>query len=152
MSFVACYKTSSAAETHALGVQLASVLPERGVVLLKGELGAGKTTLTKGIVEGRGAAPADEVSSPTFTIIHEYGEPVSVYHIDLYRLDTLEEAQHLGLEDIFEQTALVLMEWGEKFPALLPLEYGEIAIEHSVDDERQFTYSTITNKHKNSGG
>jgi tRNA threonylcarbamoyladenosine biosynthesis protein TsaE len=77
------FETHSDEETRALGARLAGELPEQGVVLLIGELGAGKTTLAKGIVEGRGAAAADDVSSPTYTLIHEYGDPVKVYHVDL---------------------------------------------------------------------
>src|SRR5207245_8943803 len=87
---VPAWPTSSEAETIALGERLARELPARGVVLLIGNLGAGKTTLAKGIVQGLGAAPADEVSSPTFTLIHEYGDG-KVYHIDLYRLEEAKE-------------------------------------------------------------
>src|SRR5437762_1003745 len=83
--------------------------PERGVVLLIGNLGAGNTTLAKGIVLGRGAAAADEVSSPTFTLIHEYGTGARVYHIDLYRLDEPRQVATLGLEEIFDRDALVLI-------------------------------------------
>ncbi len=81
-------ETHSSADTRALGRYLTESLPRVGVVLLIGELGAGKTTLVKGIVEGLGVADADDVSSPTYTIIHQYGDPVRVYHIDLYRLET----------------------------------------------------------------
>lgn len=130
------FETSSDKKTRALGRQLAPQLPERGVVLLIGELGAGKTTLAQGIAEGRGAARAEDVSSPTFTLIHEYGDPVSVYHIDLYRLDTLEEARRLGLEDIYDAPGLVLIEWGERFPELLPLQRVEIRIRHAGEDRR----------------
>ncbi len=130
------YRTSSEAETIALGERLASELPPRGVVLLAGNLGAGKTTLAKGIVSGLGAAPPDEVSSPTFTLIHEYGEG-RVYHIDLYRLEDPREAATLGLDDLFDRDALVLIEWGEKFPSLLPQERIEIHIE-AAGDEREF--------------
>ena len=104
--------------------------------MLTGDLGAGKTTLTKGIVEGRGAAHAEEVSSPTFALIHEYGDPVSIYHIDLYRLDTEEEANRLGLEELFDKPALVLIEWGDKFPRLLPPRRIEIRITSGIEDQR----------------
>ena len=102
-------------------------LPRRGVVLLIGNLGAGKTTLAKGIVSGLGAAEPDEVSSPTFTLIHEYGGG-SVYHIDLYRLDEAREVATLGLDELFDRDALVLIEWGERFPQLMPAERTEIRI------------------------
>lgn len=132
MNFDQVFESHSEDETRALGEKLsASVLPPAGLVLLIGELGAGKTTLTKGIVEARGAARSEDVSSPTFTLIHEYGEPVRVYHIDLYRLDTAEEARRLGLEDLFSQPALVLMEWGERFPELLPSDRWEVTLEQS---------------------
>src|SRR6202035_2564996 len=108
------FETHSDEETRALGRRLAQMLPDRGVVVLTGELGAGKTTIAKGIVEGRGIASADDVSSPTFTLIHEYGQPLGIYHVDLYRLNTLDEARRLGLEDLFEQPVLILVEWGER--------------------------------------
>ncbi len=130
------YRTSSEAETIALGEKLARELPERRVVLLIGNLGAGKTTLAKGIVQGRGAAGPDDVSSPTFTLIHEFGEG-SVYHIDLYRLDELHEVETLGLDELFDRDALVLIEWGERFPQLLPAERTEIRITPVEDDARQ---------------
>ncbi len=137
------FETHSDDETRALGRQFAGMLPERGVVLLIGDLGAGKTTLAKGIVEGRGVAAADDVSSPTFTLIHEYGRPVRVYHVDLYRLETLDEARRLGLEDLFEQPALVLLEWGERFPALLPQQRIEIQLIHRGDDNRLVTFRDL---------
>lgn len=129
------YRTSSEAETIALGERLARELPPRGVVLLIGELGAGKTTLAKGIVSGLGAAPAEEVSSPTFTLVHEFGNG-RVYHIDLYRLEEERETATLGLDDIFESPALVLIEWGERFPRILPGRRTEIRIQ-AHDDERE---------------
>jgi tRNA threonylcarbamoyladenosine biosynthesis protein TsaE len=128
------FETHSADETLALGRQLAPQL--QGVVLLIGDLGAGKTTLAKGIVEGRGAAPADDVSSPTFTLIHEYGNPVAVYHVDLYRLDTPGQVRRLGLEDLFEKPALTLIEWGERFPEIIPPSHTEIRLSHASDDTR----------------
>src|ERR1700761_9396509 len=116
------FETHSDEATRELGRQLAHRLPAAGVVLLIGELGAGKTTLTKGIAEGRGVAAADEVSSPTFTLIHEYGDPPGIYHVDLYRLDTADEVQRLGLDELFDRPALILLEWAERFPELLPKE------------------------------
>src|SRR5688572_22720154 len=95
------FETSSEEETIALGEALAHEWPATAVVLLIGNLGAGKTTLAKGIVRGRGAAAADDVSSPTYTLIHEYGDDRKVYHIDLYRLDAEREVAGLGLDDIF---------------------------------------------------
>src|SRR4051795_740609 len=103
------YRTPSEADTIQLGVELASTFPPRAVVLLIGNLGAGKTTLAKGIVAGLGAAEPDEVSSPTFPLVHEYSP--TVYHIDLYRLDTREEVGSLGLDEIFDRKAVVLIEW-----------------------------------------
>ena len=143
MKSVHQFETSSDEETRALGRQLAARLPRRCVVLLIGELGSGKTTLSKGIVEGLGAARAEDVSSPTFTLIHEYGDPVSVYHIDLYRLDTAEEARRLGLEDLFEQQAVALIEWGERFPELLPDNRVEIHLRHSGEDRREIKVSGV---------
>ena len=100
--------------------QIARELPQRAVVLLIGNLGAGKTTLAKGIISGLGAAEPDEVASPTFTLIHEYGGG-RVYHVDLYRLDTPQQVATLGLDEIFDRDAVVLIEWGEKFRELMPL-------------------------------
>ncbi len=133
---MATYRTGSEAETIALGERLARELPPRGVVLLIGNLGAGKTTLAKGIVNGLGAAGTDEVSSPTFTLIHEYGEG-RVYHVDLYRLDEPRQVETLGLDEIFERDGLVLIEWGERFPKLLPPDRVEIRISHLEGDERE---------------
>lgn len=133
------FETHSDEETRAVGRELAHVLPERGVVLLIGELGAGKTTLTKGIVEGRAVASPDDVSSPTFTLIHEYGQPVRIYHIDVYRLETAAEVLRLGLEDLFDAPALLLIEWGERFPQLWPAGTLAIRLVHRGDDNRSLT-------------
>jgi tRNA threonylcarbamoyladenosine biosynthesis protein TsaE len=137
MNSVHRFETHSAEETQAVGERLAELLPPQGVVLLVGDLGAGKTTLTKGIVEGRRAASADDVSSPTFTLIHEYGDPVSIYHADLYRLDTSEQARRLGLEELFEKPALTLVEWGERFAELFPADRIEIHLRHKGEDARE---------------
>ena len=128
------FETASEDETIALGERIARALPPACVVLLIGELGAGKTTLAKGVVQGLGAATADEVSSPTYTLIHEYGG--RVYHIDLYRLDEEREARRLGLEEILERDAVVLVEWGERFPRLWPPGRIEIRMEAREDRRR----------------
>ena len=135
------YRTASEAETIALGERLAGKLPARGLVLLIGNLGAGKTTLAKGIVSGLGAATQEDVSSPTFTLVHEYGGG-RVYHVDLYRLEEPREVATLGLEELLERDALVLMEWGERFPQLLPPERTEIRL-HADDDEREIEVTTL---------
>ncbi|MEO8049733.1 MAG: tRNA (adenosine(37)-N6)-threonylcarbamoyltransferase complex ATPase subunit type 1 TsaE, partial [Acidobacteriota bacterium] len=122
------FETHDEEETIELGRRIAATLPKRAVVLLIGNLGAGKTTLAKGIVSGLGAAEPEEVVSPTFTLIHEYGEG-RVYHIDLYRLDRAAEVATLGLDEIFDREAVVLIEWGERFPQLLPEERIEIRLE-----------------------
>ena len=142
MKSVRTFETHSEDETFALGRELARILPAEGVVLLLGELGAGKTMLTKGIVEGRGAALAKDVTSPTFTLIHEYGDPISVYHVDLYRLEMAEQARRLGLEELFTQPALVLMEWGDRFPELLPSSVFQIRILHAGEDRRLIELTT----------
>jgi len=123
---------------------LSEVLPPVGVVLLIGDLGAGKTTLAKGIVEGLGVAGADDVSSPTYTLIHQYGEPIRVYHIDLYRLETVKEVRRLGLEDLFDEPVLVLVEWGERFRELMPEDAIEIRLTHLGDDTRKIEISGLT--------
>lgn len=128
------YETGSEEETIELGRGIAAELPRRAVVLLIGNLGAGKTTLAKGIVSGLGAAEPDDVSSPTFTLIHEYG---NVYHIDLYRLDREDEVATLGLNEIFEREAVVLVEWGERFPNLMPEDRIEIRLKTLDGDRRE---------------
>lgn len=127
------YSTHSEEETIELGRTLARDLPSRVVVLLIGNLGAGKTALSKGILSGLGLTTPEEVTSPTFTLIHDYG---SAYHIDLYRLDTANEVVALGLEDLFDRDAVVLIEWGERFPQLIPEAHIEIRIEADGDDRR----------------
>jgi tRNA threonylcarbamoyladenosine biosynthesis protein TsaE len=138
------FRTRSDEETVALGRALAAELPA-GAVLLIGELGAGKTTLAKGIVEGRGGASADEVSSPTFTLIHQYSGQYgdAIYHIDLYRLDEAREVERLGLEDLFAGGSLVLLEWAERFPELLPRQRTEIRLRTLPDDSREINVATM---------
>jgi len=128
--------THSAEETIALGRKLAAMLAPPKLVLLRGELGAGKTTLVKGIAEGFHAASADNVTSPTFTLVHEYhGPEVNVYHIDLYRVDTPRQLETLGLDDLIAENSVLLVEWGEKFPRLQRDQNAEITLER-VGNER----------------
>jgi tRNA threonylcarbamoyladenosine biosynthesis protein TsaE len=124
---VKSFETHSEEETIELGRTIARELPKNAVVLLIGNLGAGKTTLAKGIISGLGAAEPDEVASPTFTLIHEYGRG-RVYHVDLYRLDTPAQVNTLGLEEIFDRDAVVLIEWGEKFRERMPAHRTEITL------------------------
>jgi tRNA threonylcarbamoyladenosine biosynthesis protein TsaE len=135
--------TQSEEETIALGETLARELPPKIVVLLIGNLGAGKTTIAKGIVKGLGAAQPDEVSSPTFTLIHEYGP--AVYHVDLYRLDRAEQVASIGLDEIFERRAVVLVEWGERFPELMPEERVEITLRAVGEGEREISILPLVN-------
>lgn len=136
------FHTRSEEETIALGREIAPDLPP-GAVLLIGNLGAGKTTLAKGIVEGLKAGWADEVSSPTFTLIHQYGDTAPVYHIDLYRLDEFRQVENLGLDDLFASGAVVLLEWAERFPALLPRHRTEIRLRALPDDSREIVMNTV---------
>ncbi len=137
------FTTNSAEETIELGRKLASELTPPKLVLLRGDLGAGKTTITKGIAEAFHAASQDDVTSPTFTLIHEYrGPEVSVYHIDLYRLETQRELETLGLEELIaDERNVVLIEWGEKFPQLIKDRDMEIAIARLGPDQRRITIS-----------
>lgn len=150
------YTTHSPEETIALGRELGrrgDLLNPPKVLILRGDLGAGKTTLVKGIAAALGAAEPDEVTSPTFTLIHEYagrsidpasehenlGDTVLLYHIDLYRIETLRQLDTLGLEELMTPQSLLLIEWGEKFPSVLARSDGEIFIETLAGDERRIT-------------
>jgi tRNA threonylcarbamoyladenosine biosynthesis protein TsaE len=130
------YVSGSAEQTVELGRRIARELPEHALVMLIGNLGAGKTTLAKGIISGLGLADADEVASPTFTLIHEYGEGPELYHIDLYRLDRAEQVLALGFDEILSRKAIILLEWGERFPELLPPERIEIHL-RTLDENRR---------------
>ncbi len=139
--------THSAAETIAFGRSLAASLAPPKLVLLRGELGAGKTTLVKGIAEGFQAAKEEDVTSPTFTLVHEYRGPrVNVYHIDLYRVDTPRQLETLGLDDLMADNAVLLIEWGEKFPRFVRERDVEIALESTGDDERKIVVTANRNQ------
>ena len=131
------FTTRSAEETIALGKELAALLTPPKLVLLRGELGAGKTTLVKGIAQGFQAASEEDVTSPTFTLVHEYrGPKATVYHIDLYRVETQRELETLGLDDLMDENSILLIEWGEKFPRFERECDLKIAIERISDNER----------------
>jgi tRNA threonylcarbamoyladenosine biosynthesis protein TsaE len=130
------FETSSEEETIAAGVAIASVLPARCVVFLEGNLGAGKTTITKGFARALGADES-EVSSPTFTLIHEYGP--RLVHVDLYRLESEREFATLGLEDYFDRDLVIVIEWADKFRSLLPRDAIVVSIEHAGGDRRRIT-------------
>ncbi len=132
------FTTHSAEETTDLGRKLSTEIKPGSVVLLRGDLGAGKTTLVKGIAEGFQAAEAEDVTSPTFTLIHEYrGPQVTLFHIDLYRIDTQRELDTLALDDLMTPQSILLIEWGEKFERFVKERDVEIAIEHLGGDERR---------------
>lgn len=143
MTTVATIETQSAEETIAYGRNLAAELTPPLIVLLRGDLGAGKTTLVKGVAEGFQAARADDVTSPTFTLIHEYRSPrATLYHIDLYRIDTERELETLALDDLLAPTSILLIEWGEKFPRLLRDRDLEITLETVGETSRRIQRKT----------
>ena len=137
------YTTNSPEETIALGRELASLLAPPKIAVLRGNLGAGKTTLVKGIAEGFKAASHDDVTSPTFTLIHEYRGPTAVlYHIDLYRIDTQRELETLGLDDLMTDNSVLLIEWGEKFPRFERERDVEIALQRISENQRKIRLTT----------
>jgi len=130
--------THSAEETIAFGRTLTDLLAPPKLVLLRGDLGAGKTTLVKGIAAAFEAAAEEDVTSPTFTLVHEYRGPrANLYHIDLYRVDTPRELETLGLDDLRSESSILLIEWGEKFPRLVRERDVEIALERLGESERR---------------
>jgi tRNA threonylcarbamoyladenosine biosynthesis protein TsaE len=135
------FKTRSESGTLAMGERVSEMLlPVPKMIVLRGDLGAGKTTLVKGIAAALGAAEVEDVTSPTFTLVHEYkGAKVRLVHLDLYRLESERELLTLGLEEMAEEPdVLMFVEWGEKFLSVVERADGEIAIEHAGGDERLF--------------
>jgi tRNA threonylcarbamoyladenosine biosynthesis protein TsaE len=138
------FTTTSGAGTIELGRKLAGLLVPPQLLILRGDLGTGKTTLVKGIAQALDAAEADEVTSPTFTLIHEYdgtrdGRPVKLYHLDVYRLEGERQLETLGLDELLTPHALVLVEWGEKFKSIQKKATGEIVIASEGGDSRRVT-------------
>lgn len=131
--------THSSEETTKWGREFAERLTAPVLVLLTGELGSGKTTLTKGIVAGLGAAREEEVTSPTFTLVHVYGNSPKVYHADLYRIESFHDFETLGLEDVFAEPAVVILEWSERFPLPSPWPQIRIRLKHQGGDMRRIS-------------
>jgi tRNA threonylcarbamoyladenosine biosynthesis protein TsaE len=142
------FESKSNIETIAIGKQIAQLLLPPKLLILRGELGTGKTTLVKGIAEALDAADRDEVTSPTFTLIHEYEgkqkangseREVDLYHLDLYRIENDRQLETLGLDELISDHSIVLVEWGEKFASIEKRSDGEILIEHAGGDARKIT-------------
>jgi tRNA threonylcarbamoyladenosine biosynthesis protein TsaE len=142
------FESHSSAETIGIGHEIAKLLAPPKFLILSGDLGAGKTMLVKGIAEALHAAEPDEVTSPTFTLIHEYEgtrtshgkeEPVMLYHLDLYRIENERQLDSLGLDDLATPDSVVLVEWGEKFPAVMKRSQGEIVMKSTGGDSRKIT-------------
>ncbi|MGA2483255.1 MAG: tRNA (adenosine(37)-N6)-threonylcarbamoyltransferase complex ATPase subunit type 1 TsaE [Candidatus Acidiferrales bacterium] len=134
--------TGSAEETTRWGREFAAKLTAPAVVLLTGDLGSGKTTLTKGIIAGLGAAREEDVTSPTFTLVHVYRRPVTIYHVDLYRVEQLHDFETLGLEDIFAKPGILIVEWAERFALRADWPTIRIHLEHEGDDRRRISVSS----------
>ncbi len=138
------FTTKSGADTVEVGRKLASLLKPPQLLLLRGDLGTGKTTLVKGIAQALDAADPDEVTSPTFTLLHEYdgtqnGKPVKLFHLDVYRLEGERQLETLGLDELLTPDALVLVEWGDKFKSIRKRSTGEISISSEGGDARKIT-------------
>ena len=138
------FTTHSGADTIEVGRKLATLLVPPQLLILRGDLGTGKTTLVKGIAQALDAAEADEVTSPTFTLLHEYdgaqdGKPVKLFHLDVYRLEGERQLETLGLDELLTPDALVLVEWGEKFKSIKKKATGEISITSAGGDVRKIT-------------
>jgi tRNA threonylcarbamoyladenosine biosynthesis protein TsaE len=133
--------THSSEETIAWGREFAKRVQAPALILLTGDLGSGKTTLTKGIVSGLGAAREDDVTSPTFTLVHVYGKQVQakVYHADLYRIESFHDFETLGMEDMFSTPSVAILEWSERFPLQSPWPQIRVRLEHLGGDARRIT-------------
>jgi tRNA threonylcarbamoyladenosine biosynthesis protein TsaE len=129
--------TNSSEETILRGREIGSRLKAPALVLLSGDLGAGKTTLTKGIASGLGAADEDDVTSPTFTLVHKYSRGAPVYHVDLYRIADFHDLETLGLEDVFSEKAVVIVEWPDKMTLRTDWPVVRIRLEHVAEDTRR---------------
>ena len=144
------FTTHSGADTVEVGRKLVRLLKPPQFLLLRGDLGTGKTTLVKGIAQALDAAEPDEVTSPTFTLLHEYegsfdGKPVKLYHLDVYRLESERQLETLGLDELLTPDALVLVEWGDKFKSIKKRATGEIVITSEGGDARKIAVTLKEN-------
>jgi len=148
------FVTHSSEQTIAKGREIAGKLRPPVLVLLKGDLGSGKTTLTKGIISGLGAAREEDVTSPTFNLVHEFRSPTlagsersphpcKVYHVDLYRIESFHDLQSLGLEDALSEKAIVIIEWPERFTFRTDWPTVEIRLDHAGGDSRRIAISDL---------
>lgn len=131
--------THSSEETIREGREIGARLKAPVLILLSGDLGAGKTTLTKGIAAGLGAAREDDVTSPTFTLVHKYEGSTRVYHVDLYRIEDLHDLETLGLEDIFSEQAVIIVEWPDRLKLRTDWPIVRIQLEHVAEDVRRIS-------------
>ena len=129
-------QTNNITETHALGEKIGRLVSEQMVILLNGDLGAGKTTLTQGIAKGLDVTR--NVTSPTFTILKIYQGRMPLYHIDAYRLEGID--QELGFEELLDDDGLTVIEWSSYQPSLIPNEYLSIEINLLEEDSRMFHF------------
>src|SRR5579863_10172813 len=138
------FVTNSSEETIAKGREIASKLQPPVLVLLTGDLGSGKTTLTKGIISGLGAAKEEEVTSPTFTLVHVFQNHCKVYHVDLYRVENFHDLESLGLEDALSEKAIVIVEWSERFTFRTDWPSVQIHLDHAGGDSRRVLISGLS--------
>jgi len=130
-------ETHSPEETERLGSALVDLLAPGAVVALRGELASGKTCFVRGMALH--FATGEIVSSPTFTIVNQYGDPPRLYHVDLYRLGQLDELADIGYEDLFEPDGVCVIEWAERAGDLLPAQRIDILFEHVDELTRRLT-------------
>jgi len=123
-------------ETIEAGAALGARLRAPVLVMLSGELGAGKTTLAKGIISGLGAGRPEDVTSPTFTLVHAFHNHCKVYHVDLYRVSGVHDLETIGLEDVLAEAAVVLVEWPEKMILRTDWPIVRVRLEQLESDER----------------
>ncbi len=141
--------TKSAEETMALGKDIARHLIPGDIVTLIGELGSGKTTLTKGIAQGIGVKNALYVNSPSFVLIREYKGIFKLYHVDLYRLDSIPEVESLGIEEYLYSDGITVIEWAQKLKNLLPREHLRVELKIMDNNRRRINLKGFGKRYEN---